>query len=132
MRRAVVLLVLAVPGAAQAEDGWFAAEGLTEAEQQGIARQVTRCWNLGSASSETLRTRVTVGFAMDVDGRPDPDSIRLVRAEGGSEASVEVAFRMARSAILRCTGEGYDLPADKYEQWREVELTFDPERMRLR
>ena len=38
----------------------------------------------------------------------------------------------ARTAMLRCGASGYDLPADKYDQWREVEITFDPSGMRLR
>lgn len=132
MRRAVIVLALAVPWAAQAEDGWFGTGDLTEAERRGGAGQVMGCWNLGSASSETLRTVVTVGFTMDVFGRPDPASIRLVRSEGGSEASADIAFQLARRAILRCGGDGFDLPVAKYAQWREAELTFDPERMRLR
>lgn len=132
MRRAAILLALALPGAAQSEDGWFGTKGLTEAERRGFAGQITRCWNLGSASSEVLRTRVTVGFSMGMDGVPDPASIRLVRSEGGSETSADIAYQLARRAILRCAGEGYALPVADYAQWREVELVFDPERMRLR
>lgn len=132
MRLAVILLALALPGAARAEDGLFGIGELTEAERRGVAGQVRRCWNLGSASSEALHTVVTAGFTMDVFGRPDPASIRPVRSEGGSEASADIAFQLARRAILRCAGEGYDLPVAKYAQWREVQLTFDPERMRMR
>ena len=38
----------------------------------------------------------------------------------------------ARRAILRCQSGGYQLPADKYEQWKDVVITFDPSGMRLR
>ncbi|MDO7707324.1 MAG: energy transducer TonB, partial [Loktanella sp.] len=46
--------------------------------------------------------------------------------------STEIAFQAARRAILRCQSGGYQLPADKYDQWKEVEITFDPSGMRLR
>jgi len=35
--------------------------------------------------------------------------------------------------VLRCqTQDGYQLPADKYDQWQDVTITFDPSSMRLR
>jgi hypothetical protein len=43
-----------------------------------------------------------------------------------------VAFDAARRAIIRCGAKGFDLPAEKYAQWREVEMTFNPESMRIR
>ena len=68
---------------------------------------------------------------MQPDGRPDAGSIRLTDAEGGSDAAVERAFDAARRAIIRCGQDGYDLPRGKYDQWRDVELIFDPEGMRV-
>ena len=44
----------------------------------------------------------------------------------------ELAFQAARRAILRCQETGYSLPPDKYEQWKTIEMTFNPEQMRLR
>jgi len=120
------------PGAGGADEGWFGQDALTEADRRGFVGQITRCWNLASASSEVLQTQVTVAFTMSRDGRPEIATIRMTGYEGGTEDSAQVAFRMAKSAILRCTGEGFDLPVGAYEQWRNVELTFDPERMRLR
>ena len=57
--------------------------------------------------------------------RVDGD-VRLIGAEGGDGAAQQAAFQAARRAILRCQSDGYPLPADKYDQWREVEMTFDP------
>ncbi len=36
------------------------------------------------------------------------------------------------AAILRCQGDGFPLPPGKYEQWRMVEMTFDPTQMVIR
>ena len=49
-----------------------------------------------------------------------------------SAAAVQTAFQAARRAVLRCEKGGYDLPAEKYEQWKEIEMTFNPDQMRLR
>jgi len=114
------------------QTGSPASSSLSDAAKNGFFRQVGNCWSVGSASTDVLQTRVTVAFSMTEDARPDAASIRMIGFEGGTEANAQVAFRMAKSAIVRCTGDGYDLPADKYEQWREVELTFDAERMRMR
>ena len=107
---------------------------LSDAAKTGFLRQIGRCWNVGSASTAAQRTKVTVGFSMTENGRVNTSSIELLGFEGGKQADADVAYRMARSALLRCQNEtdgaGYDLPADKYDQWRNVELTFNPENMR--
>ena len=51
---------------------------------------------------------------------------------GGSDTSARQAFEAARRAIIRCGATGYDLPIEKYEQWREIEMTLNPERMRIK
>jgi hypothetical protein len=51
---------------------------------------------------------------------------------GGDENSAQIMFRAAKSAIVRCTKDGYPLPREKYEQWKDLELVFDPNGMRLR
>ena len=38
----------------------------------------------------------------------------------------------ARRAIIRCGAKGFQLPPDKYEQWRTIEMEFSPERMRIK
>jgi hypothetical protein len=43
-----------------------------------------------------------------------------------------LAFTAARSAIYRAAAEGLNLPADKYDDWKDLELTFDPTKGRLR
>ena len=40
-------------------------------------------------------------------------------------------WRKARRAILRCGAQGFPLPDDKYETWRELELIFDKGRVGL-
>ena len=93
---------------------------------------VQRCWNTGSLSSEALRTTVVVAVSLSEEGKPDIGSIRLVSSSGGSDSSSRQAFEAARRAIIRCGASGYNLPKDKYAQWRDIEMTFNPEKMRIK
>ncbi len=103
---------------------------LSPGEVDALRAAVQRCWNVGAISTEALKVVVTVGISMTRDGKPE--SLRLLGFSGGSEAAANIAFDTARRAILRCGTEGYDLPVDRYEHWRETEITFNPEKMRLK
>ena len=68
---------------------------------------------------------------MGRDGKVQGD-VRLVSAQGGDASAQRTAFQAARRAILRCQRDGYPLPAEKYDHWKEIEMTFNPERMRVK
>lgn len=105
---------------------------LTSGEKDALRVAVQRCWNVGSLSSEALATTVVVTVSMTEDGKPNGGSIRMLSASGGSDAAARQAFEAARRAIIRCGANGFDLPIAKYDQWREIEMTFNPERMRIK
>jgi hypothetical protein len=105
---------------------------LTAGEKDALRVSVQRCWNTGSLSSEALRTTVVVAVSLSEEGKPDIGSIRLVSSRGGSDSSSRQAFEAARRAIIRCGASGYNLPKDKYAQWRDIEMTFNPEKMRIK
>lgn len=105
---------------------------LTGGEEQGFLRQVERCWNITAMSTEAQRTIVTVAFSLNQDGTPVSGSLRMIAQSGGSEAAARKAYEVARRAILRCGSKGYDMPQEKYAHWKDIELTFNPEKMRLR
>ncbi|SEN37701.1 Cell division and transport-associated protein TolA [Loktanella fryxellensis] len=105
---------------------------MTGSEREGFRVAVNACWNV-DPGSQAARVTMTVGFTLDQGGRVTNSEVRQVAASGGDDASTQIAFDAARRAILRCQGQnGYDLPADKYSEWQEVEITFDPSGMRLR
>ena len=105
---------------------------LTAGETDALRVAVAQCWNVGSLSSEALNTTVVVAMSMNRDATPVVGSIRLETFTGGSDAAARQAFEAARRAIIRCGARGYGLPDEKYEQWKEIEITFNPERMRNR
>ncbi|NRP12387.1 hypothetical protein XMM379_001450 [Aliiroseovarius sp. xm-m-379] len=105
---------------------------LTRGEKEGLRVAVQQCWDVGTISSDALRTTVMILVDMDRSGKPIAQSLRMVGWEGPSQAAADIAFQAARRAVLICGRNGYDLPAEKYGQWRQIELTFDPNKMRLR
>ena len=105
---------------------------LTGGEKDALVIAVKQCWNVGALSTDALRTIVTVAVSMEQSGKPISGSIRLIGSEGGTDASAQQAFEAGRRAIIRCGANGFPLPPEKYDQWREVEIVFNPENMRMR
>ena len=105
---------------------------LSAGEKEALRVAVSSCWNVGSLSSEALRTTVVVSVAMNQDGTPQTNSITMTSSSGGTQAAAGQAFEAARRAIIRCGARGYQLPVDKFGQWQNIEMTFNPERMRIK
>lgn len=105
---------------------------LTSGEKNDLIVAVSRCWNVGSLSTEALNTTVIVAVEMAEDGKPVTSSIRMLSYSDGSSGAAQQAFGAARRAIIRCGANGFELPPEKYGQWRNIEMTFNPEKMRIR
>ena len=105
---------------------------LTGGEKDGLRVSVQRCWNVGSLSSDALNTTVVVSVTMTREGKPDTGSIQMLSFSGGSRGAAGQAFEAARRAIIRCGAKGYNLPIEKFGQWQNIEMTFNPERMRIK
>lgn len=105
---------------------------LTGGQKDAFLLEVGRCWILGALSTNAMQSKVVVRFELNRDGTPDIGSIRMTGFEGGTAAGAKKAYETARRAIIRCGKNGYNLPTDKYEQWKIVNITFNPENMRLK
>ena len=105
---------------------------LTSGEKEAFGLAVGQCWNVGSLSTSARATTVVVAFDMQQTGVPVTGSIRMVEFRGGSEADADRAFGAARRALIRCGRQGFQLPVEKFGQWREVEATFNAEGMQFR
>ncbi|HBS51001.1 MAG TPA: cell envelope biogenesis protein TolA, partial [Rhodobacteraceae bacterium] len=118
-------------GGAVEETGPPAGPPLSQGEREALRVAVQECWvvDVGSAAAQVT---VTLAMRMTPQGKVEGDSLRLIASEGGDSRAAEVAFQAARRAVLRCQSQGrdgYDLPPEKYEHWRDIEMTFNPERM---
>ena len=105
---------------------------ITREEKGAFILGIQKCWNVGALGTDALAVSVVVAFNMDRDAKPNVGSIRMVASEGGSGDAVTRAYEAARRAIIRCGATGYGLPADKYDQWQEVEVTFNASRKQIR
>ena len=116
-----------------ATPGMPAGPPITEGERQNFILAIRRCWNV-DVGSEAADVVVTIRFNMTPDGMPVSSSITQVSATGGTDTAQRAAYDSGRRAILRCAveGSGYDLPSEKYAQWQQVEVTFNPAEMRMR
>ncbi|MFY0617071.1 energy transducer TonB [Shimia sp.] len=127
-----IAAALAEAGAAESAETATAPTGppLTRGEKDGLRVAVQQCWvvDVGSRAADVT---VVLGLSLDRDGKVQ-GAVRLLNSEGGDETAVQTAFQAARRAVLRCQKGGYDLPVEKYDHWRDVEITFNPENMRSR
>ncbi|MCR9111877.1 MAG: energy transducer TonB [Rhodobacteraceae bacterium] len=106
---------------------------LTAGEKEAFRVAVGNCWSV-DPGSPAAKIVVTVGFRLTQEGRVDGQKVQLLSSSDGDATAVEKAFASARRAILRCDIEkgGYNLPIEKYDRWRDIEMTFNPERMRIK
>lgn len=102
---------------------------MTAGEKDGLRVAIERCWNIGALSTEASRTAVRVYVRLGQDGRPDIGSIRMLEFSGGSEGAARQAFEVARRAVIICGKDGYALPTEKYDEWKELSLNFRAEGM---
>ena len=104
---------------------------LTGGEVDAFRVSVGNCWVV-DPGARSAGVKVTVSFSLGLDGKVVGNDIRQLSAVGGDATTQRAAFQAARRAILRCQKNGYPLPVEKYEHWRDIEMTFNPEGMQVR
>ena len=103
---------------------------LTFGEKDSFTQSISECWTI-DRSSPAASVIITVSFELDQNGKVLAESITLVEATNDiSSEAVTEAFLAAKRAIFRCQRGGFDLPSEKYQQWKDVQITFDPTQMR--
>lgn len=101
---------------------------VTRAEKDGITLPIKRWWNFGPlrGTQGWEELVVEVRFSVSPDGRIVGDV--TPHAPANPQGNMKRAFDAARRAILIAEREG-ELrfpPAEKYERWKEIIITFDP------
>ncbi|HEX9853369.1 MAG TPA: hypothetical protein VGA68_10160 [Woeseiaceae bacterium] len=93
---------------------------LTQSERDALAAQMRKCFSppLGATAADSARVLVELNRDGSVAGTPRTIS-------SGTTSVGEATLRAAQRAVIRC-GPYSQLAAEKYEEWRQVDVTFDP------
>ncbi len=102
---------------------------LTAGERDGLRLAVQKCWNVPAGLANAGELVVVVGVELARDGSLVGSPFNIEPA-GDLAPGFKQAFEAGRRALIRCAP--YDLPADKYEQWRNLEVVFNPKSMVVR
>ena len=97
---------------------------LTENEKEAFQDAVQNCWSYKKGSFDP-NVKIVVAIELTSDGKVNISSVNLIGYEGGILKEAMKVFTAARRAISRCQKSGYDLPASKYDQWKNIEIIFD-------
>ena len=100
---------------------------MTGAEKDGLKLAVQRCWNVPAGLRDAQQLKVTIGAELTAQGEIISSSIRLLEPSSPPDGRFRQAFEAGRRALLRCGP--YALPREKYAQWRNIEVVFNPEGM---
>lgn len=115
------------PAAGRTDDGATDVSGLdmivTQSEMRYLQTQMQRCWNppIGVADAASLNVKVEVRF--NRVGRLEAAPVVLNSGGEGFEVAANAAVR----AVQQC--QPYDMPAEKYDNWHQVIVNFDPKFM---
>jgi outer membrane biosynthesis protein TonB len=91
-----------------------------------LRNQIAQCWSPPVAAPDPARLIVTLDVFLNPDGSvARPPQLSADSASGDSYK--RAAADAARRAIYTCAP--YKLPADRYQSWREIKVTFDPRQM---
>jgi colicin import membrane protein len=103
---------------------------LTMSEIDAIRAQISQYWSVpgGAMDIENLVVRVRVYLRRDGSLERPPEIVD----QGRMFLPGEEFYRTAAEAALRAVRRAeplQNLPVEKYEQWRELVITFDPKDM---
>jgi hypothetical protein len=100
---------------------------ITGAERDGLRLAVQACWNVPAGLRDAQELRVTLAAELTPQGDVIANSIRLIDP-ADPDARFQQAYEAGRRALIRC-GPYTDLPREKFAQWRNIEVVFNPEGM---
>lgn len=102
---------------------------LTGAEKGALVLAVQECWNVPVGVQDAGNLVVVLSVALTEDGNlaGNPE---LLEPAGTPQGLIKQAYEAGRRALIRCAP--YDLPKEKYAQWKQLEVVFNPRNMVLR
>lgn len=89
-----------------------------------INAQMARCWREPDGAPDPTRLAVVVSFSLSRDGRL-AGKPRVIDGPPSSEPFADQAMRNAILAVEKCSPLK-NLPVELYDEWRRVEVKFEP------
>lgn len=107
---------------------------LSDKEQAGIngsfLNAIRPYWRL-APNSPGYNAVIIVRVEFNETGTVKKNGIKWISTKSGSNIEGGIAVRTAGKAILMASNAGnFKFPADKFEEWKVLELEFDPKSMR--
>lgn len=101
---------------------------LTISEQDALRRQLSQCWNVMAGAKYAEDLVVELRVIMNPDRTVNSASI-LDRSRYNRDTHFRAAAEAALRALRNPQCSPLALPAEKYDQWQSIVLTFDPRDM---
>lgn len=113
-----------------ASDGAKAPLGakMTMSEEDALRRQLEGCWNVPFGAKDAQDLRVEIFMVINQD-RTLRDAKIVDQSRYNSDSFYRAAADSALRAVRNPSCSPFQLPADKYDVWKTVTVTFDPSQM---
>jgi outer membrane biosynthesis protein TonB len=97
--------------------------------QDSLRSQIQQCWSppVGAPHPEELVVEFELFLKPDGSVAQPPQLSAESQGAVGRDSFTRAAAEAARRAIYTCAP--YKLPGDRYSQWQDITLTFDPRQM---
>ena len=94
-----------------------------------VRAQVERCWSppSGAKGAEDLVVKIRIWLTPDGQLIRPPQILSQSFFSSAQNSFYRVAAESAARAVRRCAP--YNLPKERYDQWGEIDLNFDPSQM---
>lgn len=93
-----------------------------------LRQQIQKCWNVPAGAKDAQNMTVEIAVTMNQDG-----TVRRAEIQNSLRAYSDPFYRAAAESALRAVlnpqCQPYKLPPDKYDQWRDLVLNFNPRDM---
>lgn len=104
------------------------ADQVTADEIANLRRQIEACWNVPAGVRDAGDLIVRLRVVMNPDGTPSSVVIDDTR-QAASGGPWQAAADSARRAVLNPRCHPFRLPPEKFETWKHLVLTFNPQEM---
>ena len=97
-------------------------------EVDAIRQQIKRCWNVPAGAKDAQDLVIEVALVMNPDATVR-DARVIDAARMRSDPFYRAAAESARRAVLNPKCNPLKLPSEKYREWQQITLTFNPKDM---